>query len=271
MTDKGTPGFCIFCGSRPTTREHLLPSWLRIPLVQRVGGHKPSIHGTRRVDGTLRLRHQKRPFDSYEWVACHDCNSGWMQRLDSERKDLLKRLVLSEHAATPLDEGAQELLARWITKLDMVWDWVKENHPNLEGPAVSIGPAQRAAFFERQEIPADQRIWIGANSSTQIWRTVRMVHAPFFRIRSVEEVADRAHPDAHWATYAVGGLCFQVLGTNGVDVSPIDLPSGLPMAQIWPYIAPVDFPGPGTMDDAVLSRLAHWIDPTKVDPFSPAE
>jgi hypothetical protein len=211
---------------------------------------------------------------SYEWIACERCNTGWMQTFDQSEKSLLEQLVLGHGATIHLDRPAQDFLARWIVKTDMTWDWDQETSalrdlgPDLEHSLVAVPQHQRTAFYEQRTIPEGWRIWIGHNQSTGIWAHVRSVSKLFVVPDNPSGALDRGHADGHWATFAIGDLCFQILAVTRPAVFDQEIPQGTAMRQIWPFVDPFDWPPRGRIEDVMLSYVANSIQPGSWDEFA---
>src|SRR5712691_558751 len=99
---------CVFCGGRPTTREHVYAAWLRDALP--VGTSK---FKTTDADGNPMW--EQTTFDIIAKVACATCNNGWMSDLEAACKPLLIEAILYG-AEFDLNRDQQRTVALWAIK-----------------------------------------------------------------------------------------------------------------------------------------------------------
>lgn len=138
---------CIFCGSAPTTREHVLPQWMAKKLQARDG----MIHDSRRPG---EARTALNGFDMLVKCACGPtCNNGWMERLEHEVRPFLGELILGQRIE--LNPLQQDALARWLWKTAIVQDAGLGKRENF------FRKSDAEDFFRTQTVPANARMWIG--------------------------------------------------------------------------------------------------------------
>jgi hypothetical protein len=103
---------CIFCGNPAGSREHIWPKWIL----------------ERRTFGPFRLKRAGAPdlilnTELTTKAVCHDCNTGWMSKLEAALKPILEPMF--EGKSVSLDIYQQQLIALWMVKMAFVWDSTK--------------------------------------------------------------------------------------------------------------------------------------------------
>lgn len=88
--------------------------------------------------------------------VCHNCNSGWMARLESQAEPVLTPMILGTPTPHALDPPAQLLVATWATKTSYVFECVFD-----EGHRTSSA-ADRRFLMERLMPPPSVRVRIAA-------------------------------------------------------------------------------------------------------------
>lgn len=97
---------CLFCDKTANSNEHASPKWL----VQYLEHDRPRIT-VKFPDGTNR----DYPGKSVEVQSvCHDCNTGWMSKLESSVSPFMKHMIDGDPISISKEDGA--LLAAWVVK-----------------------------------------------------------------------------------------------------------------------------------------------------------
>jgi hypothetical protein len=97
------PSFCIFCGGRPLTREHIWPDWFRAHLPRTL----PFYHSGRIVlneDNTKTHSSKKTSGDPKSRklrIVCNKCNNEWMSGVQNAAKPILIPLLRRGPDGTP--------------------------------------------------------------------------------------------------------------------------------------------------------------------------
>lgn len=89
------PSFCIFCGGRPLTREHIWADWFRAylprPLPFYHSGRivlsedNTQTHKSEKISGDPKCRKMR--------IVCNRCNNEWMSDLQNATKPILIPLL----------------------------------------------------------------------------------------------------------------------------------------------------------------------------------
>jgi hypothetical protein len=254
---------CVFCGGRPTTKEHVFPFWLR----QAVGGGGDATH--------LRLEGRERgpgvgdqlAYDRM-WAApeadvavravCASCNNGWMNDLDHEVEPLIVPLIRNQPCEIAEDD--QVLLARWSTKIGLLLEHTRSRSDLTRRR--SLTPPRAYEEFRRTLLPPPE---------TRIW--MFRVHPPFigtvYRTAPVSVAvydADAARalgaPNGTLTTFAMGMVGFQLMH---VPLTPqyYDLVRRRTrlgeqfMRVLWPPTVPLDWPPPKALEQDTFDVITH--------------
>jgi hypothetical protein len=103
---------CMFCGGRPTTREHVYPRWIRDALPIASARYRTS-------DAEGNPLWEQRTFDIEAKVVCADCNTGWMSDLEAETKPLLANPMMYG-SDLAMSATQQRTIALWAMKTAFV-------------------------------------------------------------------------------------------------------------------------------------------------------
>lgn len=217
---------CIFCGARPTTREHVWPAWLRRRLVS---------ESTMQHTGLLELRgevtelysYDDKPYKATANVVCAACNNGWMSRSEEAAKSYLAGMV--EGRGRELHEGGQLHLARWALLKAIIFDCA----------APRQAQSSNAALVEHLHVhgepsPAGCRIWMAAYGGELPGFTALTALAV-----GTDEDAYTGERNVWVRTFSVGPVVFQVFSTTTAALADYDpawqtLPDPPRVLQIWP-------------------------------------
>lgn len=109
---------CLFCGGKPLTIEHVIPSWLG-KVVPMLGEGLTGGFGAGTVDlqqpDDLRFfikKGQRTPFEARR--PCERCNTGWMHDLEEQVKPWIGQMVRDQ--PTSLPSFAVRWIAAWCVK-----------------------------------------------------------------------------------------------------------------------------------------------------------
>lgn len=252
------PRNCIFCGRRGRiSKEHFWPQWLGRKIARPdqpstvseihvgEGKSRPRLHARAVRQGDVTTRKLR--------VVCRFCNNGWMNTLEGQVKPLV--LARLEGLDSPLTTEQTFALARWISMKAML-----SEHEQRD--VVLTPPEDRAALFQRSEIPGYYRIFVAAHSSK--------THAAFFRhsttVSRTKEGPDPKLPpgirrNIQAITWLAGPLCFFVLAARVMDLDLDKIFRISVVTRIWP--APesaVNLATLAVIDNAGLYNLSRAIE-----------
>jgi hypothetical protein len=145
---------CIFCGARPTTREHVWAVWLR-PYFPRDKLNHTSGSAILDANGSVTNKVKRWGGDTHNRqlrVVCKRCNETWMSGLQVAAKPSVIPLVRGEQFL--LTEERQHALAAWIAMSVICAEYFVPR-----GVAVSV--IDRRFIYRSRSAPDAMRIWIG--------------------------------------------------------------------------------------------------------------
>lgn len=166
MATNTTKRFCIFCGKRDLTKEHIFPQWISRTFAK-LG---PGTFDLEMVnDSGLRqpLRWiNKKAIELTVKVVCESCNEGWMAALESQAIPLLTPLIRGEPRR--LDSPACKILTAWTFKTTLLAEYA---YP--EAPHFFIDEA--ASFYRDHKVPS-MTVQIGAYHGSEYSLRHKMGH-----------------------------------------------------------------------------------------------
>jgi hypothetical protein len=212
---------CVFCGSRPLTKEHLWPDWLR---------RKVKINDAFRyrleneIDGVEIRDHAflAQPFTQTVKAVCARCNGGWMSAIEASAQPILWNLIQGQ--GMTLDPDDQRKLASWAFLKACMFDQL---HPR---PGLPTAHRQRLHVYKKP--PATGvAIWIGTYEARDVCHQADQALA-------VARRGDHAPqaPNTYISTFTVGALMLQVAGSLIPELAPdrMPYPPELCLTKIWP-------------------------------------
>jgi hypothetical protein len=230
---------CVFCSGTPLTREHVLPRWL----AQELPGRGEHLH----TRGEESRRYIGDAFDVAAKCVCSSCNSGWMSRLESHARPVLRPLLGGRPGA--LDPFLQLPAATWAFKTALM---VEKTTLGL-----SCVPDDFYADFFHQRIPAQAcQIWLGAYD----WRQENLVARYLSRVDKTHRLADGTPTsiDLFKLTLSIGCCMFNVLGRRDGAAAELNIEFGSlapKLVRIWPLNFEVSWPPTGMLTHQEFEQL----------------
>jgi hypothetical protein len=208
---------CIFCGSTPTTKEHVFPRWLN----RYLSSQHQQLEQARYGEGAFDITRQSVGLDFTVRKVCDSCNSGWMSSLESEMINILHPIISGlDLRLLPLK--SQRQIALWGVKTAMVLD-------NTQVAPV-LPSAQLARMRSHHAIPRNTRVWLGACNELYPLVTSYTVRIDLENRQN----PDILHSGGFYSPMKIGHLCLYVYFT------PADVTIQYPpryraaVARIWP-------------------------------------
>jgi hypothetical protein len=198
MTKSTTP--CVFCGTTGSlSTEHVIPKWVRKAL--QISEPVKEFSGTAYVGAAEALAivfHE----------VCTNCNSGWMERLETAARPALEPLLLGAAAGTTrvLDAEQSATLATWAVKTALLLTLGKFRRS--EHGWIPVSTLQWLHQHHNSRMPPPgTRVWMGGFNTTNIPASVQT---------ACLYDASR-EPAAQCVTFTVGCVLFQVFATTQED------------------------------------------------------
>lgn len=115
------PRSCIFCDNPLTgvrAKEHAIPQWLAEYLG--ITDDQLSLAVAQSADDTILEDRRVDAASFVEGRVCEICNNGWMSDLETEAKEILKRLIDGAVSILSISDAERTTLAKWATKTGYV-------------------------------------------------------------------------------------------------------------------------------------------------------
>lgn len=159
---------CIFCTGTGLTKEHIFPRWLVDVLTPAVVGTEISVERTRQWADRAEQQRWTAPdvASATARVVCASCNSGWMSRLESRAKPLLRPMILGN--PTTLDPAEQIALAGWTAMKAYVLEYAM-------GDVIVATPDERRALMDHGYPRGAAPVRLGAVERDGLPNSVRRV------------------------------------------------------------------------------------------------
>jgi hypothetical protein len=221
----------VFCGSSPLTREHVFPTWLAgvLPEQERWRGQDTVVAGGDQLTAadlptTKRAMHE--PFTATTVSrVCRTCNSGWMNELEGNARDVLTMLIEGRIGNVTVAEA--DALAMWVAKTVLMAEFT---HPESNAT-----PSDDYHWlFRHRTPPPGMTIW-ALPTDADDW-ALRFEHAAV--LYGDPAVINRDDPcNTHSTVIGLGRVAFYVTATTNLSMQ---LPSlddcSLGAVQVWPAV-----------------------------------
>lgn len=225
----------MFCGGRPLTNEHVWPDWIgRLFFGYEPGGRAPlSAHRVSSSVGSERNRQWTAPsFTTKAKIVCDDCNHGWMSELENAAEPILTPMLQGKRLI--LDDEAQTIVARWLTKTAMMFQHTTPRRPIPE----------RHFRYLRDHLrpPPSSQVWLGARTAEDGGVISGLQSS---RLRPLPEDQNGPVYNSYLVTIGIAAFIGQVFGH---DIPRFDFQWGhegrfaSAVEQIWPAVEPIKWP-----------------------------
>src|SRR5262245_61105223 len=235
---------CGFCGRPRCSKEHLWPKWV-LKIIRDVRGtdaEKEFVVEHEKRGKTIRFRSTN--METKVGMPCEKCNNGWMSALESSVKPFLGEMIRTGDV-TFLTEERRQLLATWIVKTAMVYEFFKPDG------RFYFSDQDRREFMNYQQPPNDVHVWIAKYDATQ------PMHGSQDRLTS-----DGRLVHFYCLTLTANFLAMQIAASREIGarrrVPVSSMPKGS-LQRIWPAAATatelVKWPPPVTLGSTALKTL----------------
>jgi hypothetical protein len=250
--------FCIFCGRPGLSKEHIWPAWTHkiipreskgknVRVAAKVNFPNPKLVVTEMRDerqgsvNTLQIR-----------VVCRThCNNGWMSTLEKQVKPILTPLILGQPVI--LGEHEQKILATWIAKTTMVFEFARHRID------VSSSPVQRQHVMKNKEPPHGWNIWIGHYRGEK-WKTAAIRKSAALEVVRGEPAISKTSNarNTQSVTFGIGELIVNLVATS-IPFLTFEIPPDFEpfTPQIWPFKESFGWPIGNILNDADANILSN--------------
>jgi hypothetical protein len=233
---KDAPRRCIFCSNLRVTGEHLWSEWLHPYLPKLEDPKKHEVYRVIRNFKVVEYRDKKpqvgHTYTKRVFVACKQCNSGWMGAIEEAAKPIL--IPLLQGVPVTLTAEHRMALAKWIALKVMVAEHENPRDAVIRQPA-------RTDFMNSGAIPSEIRIWIGYHDDpgwyTGYWHRTALVTLglasslpPPPVLRNVKNIQTTAFGIGHLFTFSwVTTIDELELGLGSLEEAGV-------VKRLWPLI-----------------------------------
>lgn len=193
------------------------------------------------------------------YAVCHDCNTGWMSRLENLSKPYLVPLITGEPIR--LDDAVISELAKFVMLKVMVAE-----HDAFRGrlPMPIFETEERRRFKAAPYVPDGVRMWIAPNGGPK-WRTgfyryvggVRLTKSPAGSV--IESGFVRRGANIQSVTWGIGRFLVHLLATTDPKFDAHyewEVPPGV--TRIWPLDGSIIYWPPNfAFTDWAIDDMAH--------------
>jgi hypothetical protein len=236
---QGTPVMpCIFCrsefdqGQRRRTREHVFAEWM-VPYLKSPAGPGTQVRWNKSKGKTSGKRFPAYPAHQAVQDVCHECNSGWLSRIQTDAKPHLLPALKSTGRRT-FGESAQAAMSLWAFRAALV--------VGVKAQDASIPPEHLHELCERQALPDSTRVFMVATRHREFTyidhRTIKVEPIPnsepppsanaFATLIGVGHIAFYV---LCWTDIKPRGALGRVFEVHGDSIHPIHPSRGI---VIWP-------------------------------------
>lgn len=230
---------CIFCGEPGVTRTHVWPDWLNRLLYE----------GNSRIE-EIEFRDAPNPppepwekeqrqkqgslFSQKPYLACENCNTGWMHDFEDEMLKFAKPILTGE-GVVKLSPYQHRVLVGWLTLITILAQYTNKN---LHGD-LPISKADHQ-YMKQYRWPPDDWTIVCASLDTSLWRQKYKMHAIGIYRHDVGQQLPGLVPtvtnNTQVSSFGMGKLFVQVftcpIGQYSADFRVASKTRGL--VQLWP-------------------------------------
>jgi len=248
---QGLPA-CVFCGDRPTSREHLLPKYMREWLHRTFGATAGMLHTIRTGPmpelqiPAAQLQKRKGPEQGETLkVLCEPCNNVWSNNIQEAARPAFDKIVRSALDVTTSEE--REAFARWLALHLMTFEFRDDN-------SRTASEQTRRAFRKHGVMPENMLVFYRFYDGVAFQAAAEHIafNARAFRANAVLNLDDTQTHGIAFNTIAFGRVIFHVIRTEGLSRNPehastvqdafdraVAKARKHQMAHFWPSFEPV--------------------------------
>lgn len=181
---------CIFCNEeREKAKEHIWPRWLQI----RIGGStKGTFSGVHTKLVVIPISERISSGENLVLGSvCKICNNGWMEKLESEFKPLLDKL-LEDSEKILLNKKESSIISRWAFKTACVINKGSNFHQIIPDEHLKY-------FYDNQKLPSNVIVELGRVKSKEdeslAWRQgkIQFIISPSSEAVSYIDIAAKSY------------------------------------------------------------------------------
>jgi len=191
-------------------------------------------------------------------VVCSDCNSGWMSKLESNAKPILRKMLTGEIVS--LAESQQHLLSRWIAMKAIIGEHA--------GNKIHVTPTMdRLLVRSQSKIPEYFAIYIGRQGTESNTSWVRISQTLALSPDGPSPKLEGLTRNTQSIAFLCGPLFIYVLAIRLDGVDAANFVNFEKLLQLWPIKhTTIDWPATPVLTPVEMGRIAYALEDMKYLP-----
>lgn len=256
---------CLFCSGPGLSKTHIWPKWLNEllgPTTHRKAEWQAPSYSEE--ESSVHI-HQGGIFSQKPYLACQNCNTGWMSDFEDEMARFAPSLFSSAETVLQLTKGQQRTMAGWVALITILAE-----HIHKSGRSVTV--SKRDVVYLRKHLvpPREWSIFcstLEGDRWSARWRHRTMALSRFYsEVDFQSKVRSGLPPNTQVTSLGIGRLFIQVFTCPEpsfiADYRRCAVQTKL--SQIWPiptnflgFTRPLKFPTNLVLTDEAADELGE--------------
>ena len=250
---------CFFCGRRGSlSKEHVWPRWIQKYVDTPEPTRSSRTTGFYHEGDTITIEpdritppRQGSVLTFKVRIVCERCNNGWMSKLESQAKPILRSLISDEAAV--IEAAAAATLATWAVKTA----WMNEHLNSEDSPTTTV--SMRAKLM-RHLLPPYSLVWLARHNGLL---NLDLRRAGITVLHQDDPQGLQGNRRAQMTSIVVRPFALLVWTVDGWGVPPPRRPAQ--WAPLWPSVEGINWRAlPVVSDEEVLRAVAAHCPPLRM-------
>ena len=192
---------CIFCKSTPVTEEHLFPQWMEKEFSKGednkhiVNNYEPISYDGSRTKITSKTVNRNIIRLTIKKV-CDTCNNGWMSKIETASKEIIKSLILDE--AIIIGSEEQDNLVKWGILKTIIGEFADRDSSGK----IAISREERMNFFQTNNPSPNFSVYIGRSMAKEyMWKAPVYIHFTAYLNHQNFSLISAPKPNVQWSLF----------------------------------------------------------------------